>query len=148
MFELFRESIRVFLQSNGVDICDYNYKESDNYKKIKNTKIWGVGGISISLEEFIERFLLTRQEVVDTYESKYDMGSAYEFDDNECEDVEVAKEIITILNLAFKNDIEAEAEEFVNKFYRKKGLIERLRTNICVDLELFDKPTNKKSSIN
>ncbi|MBQ6889032.1 MAG: hypothetical protein IJN54_16150 [Lachnospiraceae bacterium] len=139
MFELFRESIRVFLQSNGVDICDYNYKESDNYKKIKNTKIWGVGGISISLEEFIERFLLTRQEVFDTYESKYDMGSAYEFDDNECEDVEVAKEIITILNLAFKNDIEAEAEEFVNKFYRKKGLIERLRTSLCVDLELFDK---------
>lgn len=67
------------------------------------------------------------------------MGNIYELDDDECEDEAVAKEIINMLNLVCESDIDAEASEFVKKFTRTGGLIERLNTYFDFDLKSFDK---------
>lgn len=66
MLELFKQNMLDFLQRNGVDIYDCDYKSSENYIKIKNTKIFDSNYGSMSLEEFIERYILTKNEVLDT----------------------------------------------------------------------------------
>lgn len=91
----------------------------------------------MTLEEFIERYLLTEREVIDVYDSMYEMGNKYVLEDD-CEDIDVTKEIIENEKSVDKNDIEAEAQDFVKKFYRSGGLINRLQNYIDFDLEAFD----------
>lgn len=143
MFKLFKEYLEQSLLSDEINIHDSDYKNTENYKKIKDQKILNSDGISISLESFIERYLLEKSEVLDNYESKYDMGNVYEFDKDECEYEEVAKEIITIQCLEDERDIDAKASEFVKKFTRKGGLIERLNTYLDFDLESISFKYNK-----
>ena len=80
MFKLFKGYLEQSLLSDKINIHDSDYKNTENYKKIKDQKILNSDGISISLESFIERYLLEKSEVLDNYESKYDMGNVYEFD--------------------------------------------------------------------
>lgn len=136
---VFDEYLKKSLLSEGIDISNVNYKESDEYKKIKDQRILGCEGGSMSCEEYIERNLLPMNDmkVFDVYKSKYDMGSKYEFDSDECEDIEVAKEIIVLEKLAGENDIDAESIEFVKTFYRSGGLIERLNNYLGLDLDAF-----------
>ena len=56
------ESIKKSLTADGVDIDDCNYKNSENYTKIKNDRISGITGGSMSLEEFIEFYLLRKED--------------------------------------------------------------------------------------
>lgn len=141
MLELFMESMKEFLLSYGIDICHNDYKNSEYYSKIKDTRIFGCAGGSMSLEEFIERYLLIDQKTL--YKSIYDMGNTCELVDEKCEDTAVAKEIITVLGLANESDIEAETVEFVANFSRPDGLIERLKTYLGFDLESFDKSNER-----
>ena len=113
MFKLFKEYLEQSLLSDEINIHDSDYKNTENYKKIKDQKILNSDGISISLESFIERYLLEKSEVLDNYESKYDMGNVYEFDKDECEYEEVAKEIITIQCLEDERDIDADRKSVV-----------------------------------
>lgn len=141
MFELFKKYILETLLSDGINLQDYNYKKLEQYKKIKNNRVFGFKNYSMTLEMFIERYLLNSTEVYDTYESKFEMGSQYEFDEDECDDIAVAKEIISLSQTkeALKNeDIDAEAEDFVKKFYRDSGLVSRLKTYLNFDLEAFE----------
>lgn len=135
----FDEIFKNYLLSEGIDISNGNYKESEEYKKIRDGRIVGCAGGSMSNENYIESELLPQYglKVYDVYKSKYDMGNKYEFDSDECEDIEVAKEIIALERLAEENEIEAEAEEFVKKFYRSGGLIERLKKYVDFDLDAF-----------
>lgn len=105
MLELFMDSMKEFLLSYSIDICHNDYKNSEYYSKIKDTRIFGCAGGSMSLEEFIERYLLIDQKTL--YKSIYDMGNTCELVDDKCEDTAVAKEIITVLGLANESDIEA-----------------------------------------
>lgn len=139
-FEFFKNEIKDYLISNNIDISDYHYKDSENYKKIKDERVFSPSGDSMSLEEFIERYLMTGK-VFDVYESKYDMGSQYEYDDDECEVNAVAKEIAELFYE--KNNVEIDEAELVNNFYRSGGLIERLKKYLNLDLCAFDK-NNKK----
>ena len=143
MVNLFMESIKKSLTADGVDIDDCNYKNSENYTKIKNDRISGITGGSMSLEEFIERYLLNEKEVFDTYDIKYQMGSNYEFYDDECEYEAVYKEIMSSSGSVSKDDIDTELDDFVYKFERTGGLIKRLNTYLKFDFDLFDKTSKR-----
>jgi len=142
MHELFKENIKEFLLSNNIDIHNPHFKESENYQKIKDTRILGSAYGSMSIGEFIERFLLTSDEVSNTYESEYDLGATADLI-GRCEDRDVAREIITLIRSIPEKDIDTETEEFVNKFYRPDGLIDRLKKYLNFDLDAFDKTSKK-----
>ena len=161
MLELFKQDMRDFLQRNGVDIYDCDYKNSKNYIKIKNTQILDGNYGIISLEEFIERYILTKNEVLDTYNSIYDLGNPYELYDEECEDTALAYEIIRLLETddgkadirkweksKYNQDIVAireakkaeqeSAKELANLFSRPGGYRDRLKNFLSLDLDSFD----------
>lgn len=138
---IFEKEAKTFLSSNNVDIHYCYYKSSNNYLKIKDARVITNNLYIMPLEEFIERYLLSEQKVIKTYESIYEMGNPYKFDDEECEDIAVANEIRD--NELMSNKIEHTSEEIVNNFVRPGGLIERLNTNLGFDLESFSKKDKK-----
>lgn len=144
MWNAIEEEIKKYLLEKDINIYKRNYKMSENYKRIENERIIGCSEFgSMSLDEFIERFLLTKKEVNNKYESIYDMGNVQELTDDQCEDISVAREIITMHTFIEEMDVDAEAVEFVQKFYRKGGLLERLDKYLQIDLDAVDK-NNKR----
>ena len=141
MFYIFENEAEALLSSNNVDIHNCYYKSSNNFLKIKGARIITKNLHIMPLEEFIERYLLSEQEVIKTYESIYEMGNPYILDDEECEDIAVAEEII--LNEPVTKETEKTVEEIVNNFVRPGGLIERLNTYLGFDLESFSKKDKK-----
>ncbi len=135
MSYIFEKNAEAYLSSKNVDIHYRNYKSSENYLKIKDVRVITNSLYIMPLEEFIERYLLSEREVIKTYESIYDMGNPYIFDDEECEDIAVANEISD--NEPVSNKTEHTSEEIVNNFVRPGGLIERLNTYLGFDLESF-----------
>ena len=138
---IFEKEAETFLSSNNVDIHYCYYKSSNNYLKIKDARVITNSLYIMPLEEFIERYLLTEQEVIKTYESIYEMGNPYKFDDEECEDIAVANEISD--NELTSNKIEHTGEEIVNNFVRPGGLIERLNAYLGFDLNSFSEKDKK-----
>lgn len=134
---IFEKEVETFLSSSNVDIHYCYYKSSNNYLKIKDARVITNSLYIMPLEEFIERYLLSAQEVIKTYESIYEMGNPYKFDDEECEDIAVANEISD--NGLASSKIEHTSEEIINNFLRPGGLIERLNTYLGFDLESFSK---------
>lgn len=141
MSYIFEKNAEAFLSSYNVDIHNHYYKSSENYLKVKDTRIVINSPYSMPLEEFIERYLLSEQEVIKTYESIYEMGNPYKFDDKDCEDIAVAEEII--LNEPVDKESEKTIEEIVNNFVRPRGLIDRLNTYLGIDLESFPNKDKK-----
>lgn len=139
MLDIIKESTKQILLLYEVDIHSKYYKSSDNYVKIKNAVRIGYKGSFMSLEEFIERYLLSEKEVQETYENIYDMGNPYKLNEKECEDESVAKELITLIGQVTENNIEAEVSDLLLKLRRKGGLINRLNTYLNIDLENFPK---------
>lgn len=149
------------LLNSGIDIHDDGYKESEEFKKIENARIFSDHTFSMALDEYIERFLLTDFELISSHESIYDMGNSYELDEEECEDDALALEILRMTDpvseedikkwikskersniIAVKNAREAEAEqvkELIHTFTRQDGgYVEQLRTHLNLDLDSFD----------
>jgi hypothetical protein len=160
MIDIFKESINEFLKSHGVVIRDCDYKNSKGFAKIKNTWVLGDASGTMTLEEFIERYLLSENEAIRTYESIYDMGNHYELADEECDDIALAKEIIRIsesidvdeikeweMDGKYRDkaaerkamEVEGKTIELVDNFNRKGGLKERLKSILNFDLALFEK---------
>lgn len=63
MFEAFKKMIEEFLLSNNIDIHNSNYKNSENYKKIQHIQILKLDKITISLDEFVESYLLKKKDI-------------------------------------------------------------------------------------
>lgn len=159
MTSFLEDYLREYLKFNDIDL--YNYKNSDNYTKIKNKQLFLPSVGNISFDDLIERFLTDKNQLLSHYESIYNMGHIHEIEinDEECEDNCVALEIIQKLNikpskptgkkLSFEEmeqiraDEEIEADEFVEKFTRPGGLIERLKTYLDFDLDNFDKESKR-----
>jgi len=161
MTSFLEDYLREYLKFNDIDL--YNYKNSDNYTKIKNKQLFlpsaSVG--NISFDDLIERFMADKNQLLSHYESIYNMGHIHEIEINyeEYEDNCVALEIIQKLSikpskptgkkLSFEEmeqiraDEEIEADEFVEKFTRPGGLIERLKTYLNFDLDNFDKESKR-----
>jgi len=171
MIELFKQNMLDFLQRNGVHICDCDYKNSKNFTIIKNTKIFSDNYGSMPLEEFIERYILTKNEVLDTYKSIYDLGNPYELHADECDDTKLASEIIRLSEsdddkadihkwqkskdnqdiVAIREAKKAEqesAEELAKLFSRPGGYRERLKKFLNLDFNLFDNKTLKNKHEN
>lgn len=140
MLEQIMIYIENFLLTSGINIHDKNYKKSEKYREVRDIRIFGFDYGSMSLDEFIERFLLTKNETFYTYESIYDLGVSIDLGDG-CEDIDVAIEILNVLESEAidENDIEAEAVDLATGFKRPGGLIDRMKNYLNFDLEAFDK---------
>lgn len=144
----------------NIDIYAENYMESEGFKNNKNARIFVEGSCSMTLNQYIEHFLLTDHELYDIYNSIYDMGNPYELDEKYCEYKTIARVIVLLEDKV--QDIEASIEEWENtedttisdmydekysnlaeriaqNFTRpKSGYIEQLKKYLNLDLNLFD----------
>lgn len=144
MYNALKEDVEKFLQSNNVNIHNpnTNYKSSDEYKRIKDTIINIDNACFIPIEEFIEHYLLSDLEVMQTYDSIYDMGNPDILTDDQSTDNAVAYEI-TLMDPSLANIDNSEKDEKVNSIEnnlkRPGGLIDRLKSHLGINLESFDK---------
>ena len=144
-----------------IDIYDPNYRKSVGYKSMEYVRVLSCRHLfpdrhlSMALDEYIERYLLTEDEVQSTYPSIYSMGNPYELKDEECSDFSVALAIVKETAQADKISkakadkiseedkavleelAKADAKEFVRKFTCKGGYIEQLKKHLGVDLNSF-----------
>lgn len=143
IFEEYRDAlitvIGKILQYEGIDIKSFTYNECGNYQRIRNEQIQGLPGGSMSLEEFIERFLIDREKGC-YYISLYDMGNLAEFPTvTDYNDEAIAEDIACLL---FPSADEAESHDYIldvlNQFHGKGGLIERMKKYFGIDLDSFD----------
>lgn len=131
----------------GIDIYDPNYRESVGYKSMKYVKVrscrhlFPEKHLSMALDEYIERYLLTEDEVRSTYPSIYSMGNPYELSDEECSDFSVACSIVLeshhIEDAAQIDENIALADEALTLVETFKGYISQLKEHLGVDLRSF-----------
>lgn len=133
----------------GIDIYDPNYRESVGYKSMEYVRVLSCRHffperhLSMALDEYIERYLLTEEEVQRTYPSIYSMGNPYELSDEECFDFSVAlaivleshhvkdsKQVDEKTMLKMEDEAEGETETF-------KSYISQLKEHLSVDLRSF-----------
>jgi len=123
----------------GIDIYDYNYKESDGYKENKNILVDVNDSFSLSLDVYIERYLLTDHERYDLYDSIYSMGNPSKLSKEECTDEAVATEILRPDEGLIKDDGEGEEEFIKQRISRKRyGYIDRIKKYLKLDLAAYD----------
>ena len=144
----FRDSLNQILlrdlHSKGIDIHAPLYKKSAHYTQFKkDNQIFDTIDGWISIETYIERYLLTKKEVSLTYDSRYDMGNTIELSDEDCQDIALAKDIITKIDLKCNEGCRLDEEDFAERFYREKGgIVDRLRRALDFDIESFDCKNN------
>lgn len=147
----------------GVDIYNPRYKEEDTYKKIEQLRFKPENYYSISIDVYIERYLLNDADVCKIYKSIYDMGNPRELSSEECEYYALAKAIhkeqkpnsedddevsqwkkskdygeqraAEIAEDSYIDDINIIARRFNRKDY---GYIDRLKKWFDYDLDSFD----------
>ena len=125
--EVFKQYWINILKNDGVNIFDYDYKKSKSFNDIKNSRMFSNSG-SMNLEEFIERYLLSKNDLIDTYDSIYDMGNPYELSDDECQDTAMAFEIIFLMDKTMKKDILPKAKKPSNQFNKGINTVDREET--------------------
>lgn len=144
MKAFFKQYMAEYLKSNGINIHEIDYKRSKNYSEVKGERIFCGNDGFMTIEEYIERYLLEEHKVIKAYESIYDMGNPVELIiDEDCQYIALAREIISNMDLAPTINTEAEATEFSKKFNRPGGLIERLKTYLNFDIDSFNADNGK-----
>jgi hypothetical protein len=138
MKAFFKQYMAEYLKSNGINIHEIDYKRSKNYAKVKRERIFCGNDGFMTIEEYIERYLLEKYKVAYTYESIYDMGNPHELAGDKCQESALAREILTKMSLVDENDIEAEIEDFVKGLNRQGGLKWRLEKHLDFNIKLFD----------
>jgi len=138
--EYFDKYILNLLEKYGVDIFSGSYKKTSGYKAIKNDTIFGGEYGSLTLEQYIEKHLLTNEDLLD-FEDAYTMGNSVELEESEYSDFEVAKKVIKDFRLKgrFEGD-PLDPSDYKERFYRKKhGIFSRLKEHLAFDIDSFDK---------
>ena len=136
-----------------IDIYDPNYRESAAYKSMEYVKVFSRRyllsdrHLGMALDEYIERYLLTEEEVQRTYPSIYRMGNPHELSDEECSDFSVAFAIVKEAEQTDKMSIEdkavvedlakADAKELVKIFTCQGGYTEQLKKHLGIDFDSF-----------
>ena len=159
----------------GIDIAERNYRESASFQAMKNARVFPDGRLcmdldeyveqrshqigeplSMALDEYIERYLLTKEEVEHTYPNNYSMGNPHELSDEECCDFAIALAIARDTEKADEMSMEdkavldelakADAKELVKNFTCKGGYIDQLKNHTGIDLNSFcyDSLQNKR----
>lgn len=135
------------LTDNNVDINDVNYKKSDSYQQVKFEWIFSDTYDAMTLDEYIERFLLSEESVRMTYESIYDMGNTVELFEEDCSLPVLAEEIIDNLGRAEGMDGADRAELIqalcFNLTRKKVGLVDKLKSSFGISFESSDTMTAK-----
>lgn len=142
------------LKKFGIDIYDKNYKKTDEYRELENSRIT-VGDTSelFFLDQNIEKMLLTDVEVQKYYESIYDLGNRHILSEAECEYTAIANEIVQVLeieeNLDSTKDTEMDAwekkaqeddkrERIITVVRQLKDYDRQFEKYLNIDMSLFD----------
>ena len=132
----------------GIDIYCDNYKESEGYKRAATYELYlddSEYETSILLTDYIDTYLLENDNA---YESKYAMGNLQELNEEDCEYLPIAIDIITAIHnsknankvlderdkRADAENIKAEARDFVNRRLKRKDANYFIQMKELVDL--------------
>lgn len=128
-----------FLAQNDICISDANYKKTSNYEKLKYEWVLSEFYDAMTLEEYIERFLLDREQVAMTYESVYEMGNTRILSENDCSYKKLSEEIACVL------DLSGIQSDDINplSFNSQGGLIDKIKDRLKFDIRAFDE-SNKQ----
>jgi len=92
----------------------------------------------MSLEEYIERFLLSREERPKYYKSKYDMGNSTILTEDDCQYTTLARDVLIAMGTTDEAYVYVESFNTAVNFYRSGGLIDQVKKYVDIDLLLFD----------
>ena len=149
------------LLHDEIDILCDDYRKTEGFKRTANDLIRLDEYSLMTMDEYIEHFLLDKNVVYDLYESNYCMGNPYELAEEECTDEAVAREIIRIADpereeemegwrkskdntdsvalREAKNAIGDEIKELTHTFTRRDGgYIQQLKKYLDVSLDTYD----------
>lgn len=131
------------LINDGLDILSSDYRQTEGYKRLAN-ELFRVDGFSLmTLDEYVEHFLLDKHNVYDLYKSIYSMGNPYVLAEDEDEDTDKAV-ALEIIRMGGK-EIEGVAEEV--RFTRQdSGYIQQLKKYLDIDLDSFDYSSTENRS--
>lgn len=113
----------------GVDISIPNYVETEAFIPFKTEYYLGGPEGRITIQEIIERYILTDEQVKNVYLSNYEMGNRVLLTEEECQYIRLAKE----LDRFNSHKLGVDAKEF----YRKNGLRDRIKKYFGIDLDLY-----------
>lgn len=154
MIELHERCIEEYLIWQGIDISKPNFKEPKAYNKIKDRKALNLKNNTITLEKYIEEYLLRGKHCV-VYESKYDMDCPYDSEYMYSEEDMAQKILMAMGDFPEDTDVNDEksieagdmieaGRDLVKAFHRRDcGLIDRLKKYFKFDLTLFDTKDDK-----
>lgn len=94
----FDEYLVAYLKNKGIDIYSRYYKDSENYSEERYVHIISSKG-TFTTEEYIERHLLTDEQLAWIYDNIYEMGNPKTLTDIDCHYVKLAEEIVSDLYL-------------------------------------------------
>lgn len=142
------------LKKYGIDIYNKNYKKTDEYRELENSRIVVEDTLKqFFLDQYIEKMLLTDVEVQKYYESIYDLGNSYILCEAECEYVAIANEIVQVLDAEKGSDStkdtgmeawernaqeENKRERIVTVVRQLKDYDRQLEKYLNMDMKLFD----------
>lgn len=116
------------LKEAGVDIHKKGFIFEDSFKQFENAYMHtGLNGY-ISYRELIERYLLSDEERIDLYDSKYEMGNVVPLRKEDCTFEALADELTEL----FHN-----RTILASEFTRNGGLRTRIKSSIGLDLAKF-----------
>lgn len=155
-FEKSKAYVEELLHNLKIDITDDKLKFFDVYKDIKDISIFvGKEHPLMSLEEFIERFLIVKEEIEKYYITPFEMGCRETIPADRLNDDELIDEIYycfcglrTISGeestdkkccTGWIEDKDEVKSNIKNYFFRKGGLIDRLNNKLKFNLNKFDK---------
>jgi hypothetical protein len=140
--EVLRLKMQEFLDHQGIDITDKDYKKNKEYRKIKNHPWIFVSKKAITVGKFIEHYLLKEGIIEYPYKSNYNMGSKTDLNDDDCTPEMLGKEISSHLGEKDKHSGKAFKTLIDNMFSYEENMILRFEKHLklVTDISfLYDK---------
>lgn len=136
MRDYFLKYVKQQLEEAGVDIHKRGFIYDEPFKSFENDYVYtGLDGY-ISYREVIERYLLSDEERIALYDSKYEMGNIVLLRTEDCTYEALAEELTDM----FHDDRTVVASEFT----RNGGLRQRIKSSLGIDFTKFHDGKNKE----
>jgi len=141
------EDLAFSLIEDGINIYDLDFRYTSRYQKVRYEWVFSDEFDAMSLEECIERLLLSDDQIDASYKSIYDMGNTFKLSPSDCTlselVVEITENIASIAKLdgADKDEKKTLISDSITR--KESGLIERLNRDLALDINSFDKSNEK-----
>ncbi len=123
------DEVKQRLNDAGVNINAIDFWKTEEFQPFIEEYYLGGPEGKITIREIVERYILSDEEVMKLYKSKYDMGNRIILSEEDCQYSKLAEELNKVLN----HEVSVDAKEF----YRSNGLRDRIKKFLLIDLDKY-----------